>query len=148
MNFITANPRARIVRDKAILEMVRTGNTGAYYEMWQYLTQMLANQKLGSVYSLQIMREMIRIGESLRQSKTITDTIKSTLTKTAIDSLKNLRDLLENAYFTKQDYWFVLRSDLTDNEGKPVQTDALVGDLQALISEIDHSTLLQLGQNP
>ena len=77
---------------------------------------MLADQKLGSVYSLQIMREMIRIGEALRTAPEISNDIKATLSQTAVDSLTNLRNLLENAYFTKQEYLFVLRSDLVDSE--------------------------------
>lgn len=62
-NLLAGEPRARVIRDKTILEMVRSGSTTPNYEIWQYLTRMLADQKLGSVYSLQIMREMIRIGE-------------------------------------------------------------------------------------
>ena len=104
---------------------------------------MLADQKLWSVYSLQIMREMIRIGEGLLLAKDTSDTIKSTLTTTAIESLRNLRNLLENAYFTKKDYWFVLRTDLIDGEWKAIQTDTLTKDLQWLIEEIDRSALLK-----
>lgn len=91
---------------------------------------MLADQKLGSVYSLQIMKEMIRVGESLRTSPDISNDTKNTLTKAALESLSNLRNLLENAYFIKKEYLFVLRSDLVDTEGKTIQTESMVEDLR------------------
>ena len=144
-NLLAGDGRARIVRDKSILEMVRSGSTSANYEVWQYLTRMLSDQKLGSVYSLQIMREMIRIGETLRMAPDISADQKATLSKTAIDSLANLRNLLENAYFTKKEYLFILRSDLVDSEGKAIQADVMINDLQALINQIDKSALIQSG---
>lgn len=125
--------------------MVRSGSTSANYEVWQYLTRMLSDQKLGSVYSLQIMREMIRIGETLRMAPDISADQKANLSKTAIDSLANLRNLLENAYFTKKEYLFILRSDLVDSEGKAIQADVMINDLQALINQIDKSALIQSG---
>jgi len=70
---------------------------------------------------------------------------KATLSKTAIDSLANLRNLLENAYFTKKEYLFILRSDLVDSEGKAIQADVMINDLQALINQIDKSALIQSG---
>ncbi len=142
-NLLAGDGRARIIRDKSILEMVRSGSTSANYEVWQYLTRMLSDQKLGSVYSLQIMKEMIRIGETLRTAPDISAEGKANLSKTAIDSLTNLRNLLENAYFTKKEYLFILRSDLVDSEGKTIQTDVMINDLQALITQIDKSALLQ-----
>jgi hypothetical protein len=142
-NLLTGNPQARAIRDAAILEMVRSGNTTSQYEIWQYLTRILADQKLGSVYSLQIMREMIRIGQELMLDKDTSEAIKNTLTNTAVESLRNLRNLLENAYFTKKEYWFVLRTDLVDGQGKAIQTDRLIQDLQGLIEEIDKSALLK-----
>jgi hypothetical protein len=86
---------------------------------------------------------MIRIGESLIVSKDISDTQRATLTTTAIESLKNLRNLLENAYFKKQEYWFVLRTDLIDSAGKAIQNDNFIKDLQGLVDEINRSTLLK-----
>lgn len=86
---------------------------------------------------------MIRIGEALRIAPDVSSEAKNTLSKTAIDSLTNLRNLLENAYFTKKEYLFVLRSDLVDSEGKSIQTDVMIKDLQALITQIDKSALLQ-----
>ncbi len=65
---------------------------------------------------MQIMREMIRIGEELMASKNLEPSLRDTLADTAIESLGNLKNLLENAYFTKQEYWFVLRTDLLDIE--------------------------------
>lgn len=38
--------RARVVRDKSILEMIKTSRTVSSLEIWEYLTQMLASQKL------------------------------------------------------------------------------------------------------
>lgn len=125
--------------------MVRSGSTSANYEVWQYLTRMLSDQKLGSVYSLQIMREMIRIGETLRMAPDISADQKATLSKTAIDSLANLRNLLENAYFTKKEYLFILRSDLVDSEGKAIQADVMINEHQALMNQIDKSALIQSG---
>jgi hypothetical protein len=143
-NLLANEPRARAIRDGSILEMVRTGASSSQYEMWQYLTRMLADQKLWSVYSMQIMREMIRIGEELMTSKNLEPSLRDTLADTAIESLGNLKNLLENAYFTKQEYWFVLRTDLLDIEWKAIQTDTLTKDLQSLIEEIDKSPLLKL----
>ncbi len=140
---MAGEPRARIIRDKSILDMIKSGNTSANYEVWEYLTRMLADQKLGSVYSLQIMREMIRIGEALRTAPDISPDAKVKLSTTALASLTNLRNLLENAYFTKKEYLFILRSDLVDSEGKSIQTDVMIKDLQALITQIDKSALLQ-----
>jgi len=85
-------------------------------EVWGYLTQMLASQQLGSAYSLQIVREMIRIGDVLQRSPDIADDVRKSLTKSAVDSLTNLKSILENTYFTKKEYWFVLRDDLLDTE--------------------------------
>lgn len=45
-NLLAGEPRARVIRDKTILEMVRSGSTTPNYEVWQYLTRMLADQKL------------------------------------------------------------------------------------------------------
>lgn len=142
-DLLNNNPLARVVRDKSILEMIQSGSTTSQYEIWQYLTRMLADQKLWSIYSLQITREMIRIGESLMASKDISETQRATLTTTAIESLKNLRNLLENAYFKKQEYWFVLRTDLIDSAGKAIQNDNFIRDLQGLVDEINRSTLLK-----
>ena len=149
-NLLANEPRARAIRDGSILEMVRTGASASQYEVWQYLTRMLADQKLGSVYSMQIMREMIRIGEALMAAKDTPETVRSTLTSTGIESLRNLKNLLENAYFTKKEYWFVLRTDLLDSQWKAIETESLTKDLQGLIEEIDRSPLLKTspsGQN-
>lgn len=129
-DILAHDPLARVIRDRSILEMVSSGNTNSQYEIWQYLTRMLADQKLGSVYSLQIMREMIRVGESLMSEKETSDVVRTNLKKTAVESLRNLRNLLETTYFIKKDYWFVLRDDLIDGEGKAIQGETFTKDLQ------------------
>ena len=89
------------------------------------------------------MREMIRIGEALLLDTNTSESTRAELTSTAIESLTNLRNLLENAYFTKKEYWFVLRTDLVDGQGKAIDTAVLIRDLQGLIEEIDRSALLK-----
>lgn len=135
--------RARVIRDKAILEMIQSGTTVSSREIWGYLTQMLASQKLWSAYSLQIVREMIRIWDVLQRSPDITDDVRQTLTKSAIESLSNLKNILENTYFTKKEYWFVLRDDLLDAEGNAIQNQVFINDLQELIKQMDASALIQ-----
>lgn len=89
------------------------------------------------------MREMIRIGDTLSNAATTTPDERATFKKTALESLTNLRSILENTYFIKKDYLFLLRSDLVDSEGKPIQTQVFVDDLQSLVSQVDSSTLFQ-----
>ena len=88
---------------------------------------------------------MIRIGEALLLDTNTSESTRAELTSTAIESLTNLRNLLENAYFTKKEYWFVLRTDLVDGQGKAIDTAVLIRDLQGLIEEIDRSALLKCG---
>lgn len=76
------------------------------------------------------MKEMIRVGNDLLSAKDTSDTVRAGLNQTAVDSLRNLRNLLESTYFIKKDYWFVLRTDLIDGGGKAIQTDVLTKDLQ------------------
>lgn len=64
-----------------------------------------------------------------------------TLKKTALEALANLRNLLENTYFTKKEYLFILRGDLLDDKGKAIDTQVFVDDLQSLILQIDKSEL-------
>ncbi len=45
-NILSRDPLARVIRDRSMLEMVKNGNSVSQYEMWQYLTHMLADQKL------------------------------------------------------------------------------------------------------
>lgn len=73
---------------------------------------------------------MIRVGNDLLSAKDTSDTVRAGLNQTAVDSLRNLRNLLESTYFIKKDYWFVLRTDLIDGGGKAIQTDVLTKDLQ------------------
>jgi len=142
-DIITDNPRAKVKRDNAILQMIRTGQAEATYDVWKYLTNMLAKQKIGSAYSIQIMREMIRIGDTLSSDPTTTPDERTILKKTALDSLANLKGILENTYFTKRDYLYILRSDLVDSEGKSIQTDVFVEDLQSLVRQVDSSSLFE-----
>jgi hypothetical protein len=135
--------RARVIRDKSILEMIKSGTTVSSLEIWEYLTQMLASQKLGSAYSLQIVREMIRIGDTLQRSNDIPSETRKALAKNAIESLSNLKNILENTYFTKKEYWFVLRTDLVDSEGNTIKNQVFINDLQELIKQIDSSGLIQ-----
>lgn len=135
--------RARVVRDKSILEMIKTWTTTSSLEVWEYLIQMMASQKLWSAYSLQIVREMIRIGDTLHRSRDISDETRKALAKNAIESLWNLKNILENTYFTKKEYWFVLRNDLVDSEGNTIKNQVFINDLQELIKQIDSSWLIQ-----
>lgn len=73
---------------------------------------------------------MIRVGNDLLSAKDTSDAVRAGLNQTAVDSLRNLRNLLESTYFIKKDYWFVLRTDLIDGGGKAIQTDVLTKDLQ------------------
>lgn len=122
--------------------MIKSGSTTSSLETWEYLTQMLASQKLGSAYSLQIVREMIRIGDVLQRSNDIPEDTRKALTKSAVDSLSNLKTILENTYFTKKEYWFVLRTDLVDSEGNAIKNQVFIADLQELIKQIDSSGLI------
>jgi hypothetical protein len=140
---ITGDARARANRDKAILEMIQLGTTVSSVEIWWFLTEMLASQKLGSAYSLQIVREMIRIWDVLQNSTNVSVDVSKTLTNSAIESLSNLKSILENTYFTKKEYWFVLRDDLEDEEGNTIQNQVFINDLQDLIRQIDTSWLIQ-----
>jgi hypothetical protein len=103
---------------------------------------MLASQKLGSAYSLQIVREMIRIWETLQRSSDISSEERTSLAKNAIESLSNLKNILENTYFTQKEYWFVLRKDLVDDEWNAIQSQVFINDLQELIKQIDGSSLI------
>ena len=46
MQILAGDPRARTLRDKALLDMIQSGATTSSPEIWEYLTQMLSNQKL------------------------------------------------------------------------------------------------------
>lgn len=59
---------------------------------------------------------MIRIGDTLQRSEDIPAETRKTLAENAIESLSNLKNILENTYFTRKEYWFVLRTDLVDSE--------------------------------
>ncbi len=124
--------------------MIKSGSTDSSLETWEYLTQMLASQKLGSAYSLQIVREMIRIGDILQRSNEIPEATRKALVTSAIQSLSNLKTILENTYFTKKEYWFVLRTDLVDSEGNAIKNQVFINDLQELIKHIDGSSLIQV----
>ncbi|MBP7773884.1 hypothetical protein KA071_02220 [Candidatus Gracilibacteria bacterium] len=141
---LKGDARARVIRDKSILEMIKSGSTDSSLETWEYLTQMLASQKLGSAYSLQIVREMIRIGDILQRSNEIPEATRKALVTSAIQSLSNLKTILENTYFTKKEYWFVLRTDLVDSEGNAIKNQVFINDLQELIKHIDGSSLIQV----
>ncbi len=143
MQLIAKDEKAQTVRDKAILNMIKSANTSSYMELWMYLSHMLASQKLGSAYSLQILREMLRIGDELLVSQNISDTDKWSLSTTAVSTLSNLKNMLENTYFTKKEYWFVLRNDIVDEEWNQIQTQVFVDDLQKLIQYMDNSTLVR-----
>lgn len=106
---------------------------------------MLANQKLGSAYSMQIVREMMRIGDVLQRSNDISEEERQMLSRDATASLVNLKNILENTYFTKKEYWFVLRNDLVDSDGKSIQSQVFINDLQELIKQMDTSGLMQSG---
>ena len=82
---------------------------------------------------------MIRIGDDLRSSPATTDDEKKILTREAITSLSNLKNVLENTYFIKKEYWFVLRDDLLGTDGKAIQNKVFISDLQALIAHIQTS---------
>lgn len=140
---LAGDARARVVRDKAILEMIKSGTIVSSLEVWEYLTQMLASQKLGSAYSLQIVREMIRIGDTLQRSPETAEETKKALTKNAVDSLSNLKNILENTYFTQKEYWFILRDDLVDDDGNAINNQVFINDLQDLIKQIDSSGLIR-----
>lgn len=45
-DIINENPRAKVKRDNAILQMIRTSKADATYDVWKYLTNMLAKQKI------------------------------------------------------------------------------------------------------
>jgi len=124
--------------------MIKSGSTDSSLETWEYLTQMLASQKLGSAYSLQIVREMICIGDILQRSNDIPEATRKALATSAIQSLSNLKTILENTYFTKKEYWFVLRTDLVDSEGNAIKNQVFINDLQELIKHIDASSLIQV----
>lgn len=79
----------------------------------------------------------------LQRSPDITEDVRQTLTKSAIESLSNLKSILENTYFTKKEYWFVLRDDLLDAEGNAIQNQVFINDLQELIKQMDTSALIQ-----
>ncbi len=143
MQLLHGDARARVTRDKWILAMIRSWNTTSSLEVWNYLTQMLASQKLWSAYSLQIVREMIRIGDILQRSPDISEETRKALGKNAIESLTNLKNILENTYFTQKEYWFVLRDDLVDSDGKTIKNQVFINDLQELIKQVDSSVLIQ-----
>lgn len=86
---------------------------------------------------------MIRIGDTLQRSRDVPEETQKALAKNAIESLTNLKNILENTYFTKKDYWFVLRNDLVDDEGNTIKNYVFINDLQALITQIDSSGLIQ-----
>lgn len=65
--------------------------------------------------------------------------MRDLLAKNAIQALSNLKHILENTYFTKKEYWFVLRKDLVDDEGNAIKNQVFINDLQELIKQIDSS---------
>lgn len=139
---LIGEPRARVIRDKSILEMIQSGTTVSSIETWGYLTQMLEKQKLWSAYSLQIVREMIRIWDVLQWSPDIAEDVRKSLSKSAVESLSNLKSILENTYFTKKEYWFVLRDDIFDSEGNIIQNQVFINDFQAFIQQLESSRLI------
>ncbi|MCB9806575.1 hypothetical protein H6768_01505 [Candidatus Peribacteria bacterium] len=82
---------------------------------------------------------MIRIGDALQRSPNTSPETRQLLAKNAIESLSNLKNILENTYFTKKEYWFVLRNDLVDSEGNTIKNQVFINDLQELIKQIDSS---------
>lgn len=122
--------------------MTKKGATSSDIATWSYLAQMLKQEKNGSAYSLQIIREMMRIGDELYQDKNTSAEMKETLAKDTLEALTNLKNVIENTYFTKKEYWFVLRDDLVDSEGGVIQNQIFIRDLQELIKQIDASPLL------
>lgn len=113
---IQRNFLANSIRDKSILEMVKNGKSDENYAIWGFLTKMLASQNLGSTYSMKIVKEMLRMSDVLSKSNTVTEIQKSTLITESLEGLQNVKNLLENTYFIKKNYWYVLRTDLLDNE--------------------------------
>lgn len=116
MQRIQRNFLANSIRDKSILEMVKNGKSDENYAIWGFLTKMLASQNLGSTYSMKIVKEMLRMSDVLSKSNTVTEIQKSTLITESLEGLQNVKNLLENTYFIKKNYWYVLRTDLLDNE--------------------------------
>lgn len=86
---------------------------------------------------------MIRIGDTLQRSPDISEETRKALAKNAIESLTNLKNILENTYFTQKEYWFVLRDDLVDSDGKTIKNQVFINDLQELIKQVDSSVLIQ-----
>ncbi len=83
------------------------------------------------------MTEMIRLGEILKSGEH-----KETIIAESNAALSNLTKVLEETYFdTKEDYIFVLKQNLKDENGQNLDTKIFVNDLNALIVEIDKSTL-------
>lgn len=141
MQRIQRNFLANSIRDKSILEMVKNGKSDESYAIWGFLTKMLASQNLGSTYSMKIVKEMLRMSDILSKSNTVTEIQKSTLITESLEGLQNVKNLLENTYFIKKNYWYVLRTDLLDNEWKPLSTDILTDDLNGIINQVDSSIL-------
>ncbi|MFA6079869.1 MAG: hypothetical protein WC753_00080 [Candidatus Gracilibacteria bacterium] len=136
LNVLSGNPLAINIRDSSILEMIRSSDDPTY-EMWLYLTFILGKEKNGSPYSLKIMTEMIRLGEILKSGEH-----QDAIVKASNDALSHLKKVLEDTYFEKQDdYVFVLKQNLKDSSGQNLDTKIFVNDLNALVVEIDKSTL-------
>jgi len=83
------------------------------------------------------MTEMVRLGEILKNSEH-----KKIIIEESNAALSNLKKVLEETYFEKkEDYIFVLKQNLKDENGKNLDTKIFVNDLNSLIVEIDRSTL-------
>lgn len=124
-------------RDSAILSMIRSSQNPTY-EMWLYLTFILSKEKKWSPYSLQIMTEMVRLGNALEKKPEY----RTSIVEESNRALSNLRKVLEESYFDKQDdYLFVLKKDLKDEKWQKIDTIVFVNDLNQLIAEIDKSNL-------
>ncbi len=84
------------------------------------------------------MTEMIRLGEALKDHPEH----KITIVEESNRALSQLRKVLEETYFDKKDnYLFVLKEDLKDENGRKIDTLIFVNDLNRLIAEVDKSTL-------
>ena len=136
LDVLSGNKLAINMRDGDILKMIRSSSSPTY-EMWLYLTFILWKENKWSPYALQIMTEMVRIGEILKSGEH-----KKTIAEESNMALASLKKILEETYFDKkEDYIFVLKQNLQDETGTNLDTKIFVNDLNSLIIEIDKSTL-------
>lgn len=135
-NFIFEDPQSRALRDKSVLSWLNSIQTSPDPDIWEYLTAVFVHEKLGSIYSIKLMGEMIRIGDLLMQKNNDTEIRSQTQ-----DALTQLHTLLESTYFTKRDQFFVLKEDLLSENWSILSGWELASDLRALIAKIDNSHL-------